>query len=412
MSCVSLVDVRHQLNKDVLDKIMKVVKHPGIKYYCWDQTYMVTEPFELDISLLNEINKATEYCGVIYQKAVKFVLQNDSLLKLLCIPKEAIDFCKQKYDPQMPVSLLGRFDFGLHNGKELKILEFNSDTPTGVVETNELNNIFSILQGGTNPNIDFSHKVKRAFDLFLHKKRYNNIVFTSLDWFAEDKGTVLAEMDYSGLKARYVPLEKLIIEKDGLYDDLGQKIDLLYRLYPIEWFLQEEDGKKLIDLVVRNKVDILNPPTAYIAQSKIMQAVIWELANTDNNFFSEEEKEVAKKYFLPTFLEDYPFKGQEYLSKPAYSREGGGICLFNKYGKKEKEVKNRETAYRYIYQKKINLPELTVKTWMGDFNGKITIGSFIAGGKASGLYLRVGGEIADDNSYYLPVILKEREAIC
>ncbi|MFZ5645162.1 MAG: glutathionylspermidine synthase family protein [Bacillota bacterium] len=411
MSCLSLIDGKHKFNKDVLIKIIEVVKHPKINYYCWDQTYMVPEPFKVDLSLLDEVKIATEICGTIYQKAVRLVLYNDSLLKMLCIPEEAIKFCKHKYDSQMPVTLIGRFDFGLHKGKELKLLEFNSDTPTGVVEASELNSIFSEINNGLNPNCIFLINVKEAFNLFLQNKQYNNIVFTSLDWYFEDKGTVLAEMDYSGLKAKYVPLDKLIVKEDGLYDDLEQKIDLLYRLYPIEWFLQEEDGEKLINLVVTDKLDILNPPTAYIAQSKIMQAVIWELGNTDNNYFTKEEKEVVKKYFLPTYLERDRLIGRAYVSKPAYGREGGGICLYDKYGKKEREIKNKETSYEYIHQEKIELSDLTVRTWMGDFLGKITIGSFIIGGKSSGLYLRVGEEITDDNSYYLPVILKESEAV-
>ena len=387
----------------------EITEHPDLQYFKWgtmyDAQYATIDPLELDKNFLQAIKQATEACGLIYQKAVSFVLNNKRLLQILGLPPETIEFCSLDYDENMPVTVIGRFDFAVDNKGNIKMLEFNSDTPSGVVETAELNGLISRLNKKNNPNLMFTDNVRAAFQKFTQAKKYENIVFTSLGWHIEDNGTTLAEMDYSGLLARYVSLDKLTVSDDALIDDNSNKIDLLYRLYPIEWFVREEDGVKLLNLVTQKKLDILNPPSAFIAQSKVLQAVIWELASS-TDYFSKEEKEIINRYFLPTYLESSYFKSICYVAKPAYGREGGGVYLYNDKGSPDFFVEDQEYEDNMIYQTRTELPEITINTWSGNFTGRLLVGSFLAGGVYSGTFLRVGKEITGNLAYFLPIVCK------
>ncbi|OPX86316.1 MAG: putative acid--amine ligase YjfC [Pelotomaculum sp. PtaB.Bin104] len=387
-----------------------IMDHPELHFFNWgimhNCQYATIEPLEINKELLEKIKTATEACGTIFQKAVDFVLKSNQLLRLLGIPETAIDFCRSKHDPAMPVTTIGRFDFavnGAGENAEIKLLEFNSDTPTGVVEASELNALINKLCQSKNPNQMFAANVKKAFKKFIVKE-YQNIVFSSLGWHQEDKGTVLAELAYSGLPAKYVPLDSIVVEADGIIDDQGKRIDLLYRLYPIEWFTRETDGIKLIELAAGNKLDLLNPPSAFVAQSKVMMAIIWELYK-NTNFFNHDDKEIISRYFLPVYLDNSYFKGCPYVAKPAFGREGGGVYLYNGQGEIDAFVENKEYLNDMVYQERVTFPLQAVSTWSGEYTGRLLVGSFLIAGEFSGLLLRVGDEITGDMAYFLPVTI-------
>jgi len=400
-----------RVSDELLYKKWKAVMgHPDLKFFTWgimhNCQYATIEPLAMKKELLHKIKTATEDCGKIYQKAVGFVLKSDNLLRLLGIPETAIEFCRLEYDPNMPVTVIGRFDFAINGSDEnaeIKLLEFNSDTPTGVVEASELNALIARLCHKENPNWMFTGNVKKAFERFIFKD-YQNIVFTSLGWHQEDRGTVLAELAFSGLPARYVPLDKLSVAADGIVDDRENRIDLLYRLYPIEWFAREDDGIKLIELVADGKLDLLNPPSAFVAQSKVMMAVIWELF-TKTDYFNQVEKETVARYFLPVYLDNTYFNGRPYAAKPAFGREGGGVYLYNGQGEMDDFVENKEYKNNMVYQERVTLPLQKINTWSGAYTGRLLVGSFLIGGEFSGLLLRVGEEITGDLAYFLPVTL-------
>lgn len=389
------------------DRWKEITEHPDLRFFNWGNMhgsqYVTIDPVEVDTFFLQAVKEATEACGHIYQKAVKFVLREKRLIDLLGIPRQVKDICNLHYDGKNPVTVIGRFDFAVDGRGGIKLLEFNSDTPTGVVEAAELNGLIARLNQKKDPNGMLIGNLRQAFRDFIGNREYKNVVFTALDWHIEDKGTTLAEMEYSGLSARYVPLDRLTVSDEGLIDDLGRKIDLLYRLYPVEWFALEEEGVKLVNHVACGLLDIINPPSAFFAQSKVMQAVIWELAS-NTSYFNSEEKETVLRYFLPTYLEESYFKGRPYVTKPAYGREGGGVVLYNSKGSPDVLGNCREYQKDIIYQERINLPSLTVKTNADSYTGRLLVGSFLAGGVFSGIFLRVGDEITGNMSYFVPVV--------
>ncbi|MCG4778710.1 glutathionylspermidine synthase family protein, partial [Eggerthella lenta] len=81
--------------------------------------------------------------------------------------------------------------------------------------------------------------------------------------------------------------------EDGLYDQQGRRIDILYRqTFPIEMALLDRDedgtelGRLLLQLVEMGLLEIINPPSAFLMQAKSVLALIWLLHETDHPYLT------------------------------------------------------------------------------------------------------------------------------
>jgi glutathionylspermidine synthase len=367
-----------------------------------------------------ELAQATEQLGKVFAKTVTAVQTGDaSLLVELGIPKAAIEAARVFYLPEIP-TLVGRFDF-VHTIRGWKMLEFNSDTPGGVVEAFYVNGKVCAYFGDTNPNTGLDQDITAAFRRAMDRYQYlgyktDHVFFSALDWHEEDAGTARFLQQCSGLNAKFVALKDLRIYQDALYAlSEGEllPVDVLYRLHPLGILAEEKDidgyptGAHLLDLVVRGKLAMINPPGALIAQSKAMQALIWNL-HEQGVFFTAEEHQTIKTYMLPTYFENRFESLTPYVSKPVLGREGGAITLFGADG----QVVERDQEGNYwdqdmVYQEYVKLETIAVETLEGTYNGHLMWGSFLIGGKASAIMARVGGRITSDLAYCLPLKLND-----
>jgi len=126
--------------RDRRKEIYSPLQKEGI--FTWDtmyqQEYALATIKEVSESFLREIREATFQLGKIFAKVARIV-QNGSeeLLESLGLPSETWSTIRLMIDPSIP-TVIGRFDFAkTPNG--LKMLEFNSDTPSGVVEAYYVN---------------------------------------------------------------------------------------------------------------------------------------------------------------------------------------------------------------------------------------------------------------------------------
>ncbi|MCZ2991830.1 glutathionylspermidine synthase family protein, partial [Acinetobacter baumannii] len=72
-------------------------------------------------------------------------------------------------------------------------------------------------------------------------KPHDVIHFTSYDWHEEDYQTVKFIREYCPQPSDYVGIQSIIVADDGLYTPDGVKIEYLYRLYPLEYLLEDKD---------------------------------------------------------------------------------------------------------------------------------------------------------------------------
>lgn len=405
-------------NQTSREQLYGPMREEGV--FTWDRMY--GEEYALaDIHLITrsfreELAEATNKLGNIYAKVVPVLQQaDDSLLRELGVPEQALAAVRIVVSQSLP-TVIGRFDFA-QTAEGLKMLEYNSDTPTGIVEAFYVNGRACRFFDREDPNESMHGQIAPAFGKLLEayqKRGYRTeqIWFSSLGWHEEDKGTTLYLLHESGLAARFAALEQLRVWNDRLYVQDGQEmqpVDVLYRLHALEKLAEERDedgyptGAHVLQLIADRGLAVINPPSAFLIQTKALQALIWNL-HEEGEFFDSEEHDAIATYMLPTYFENQFLGESDYVTKPVFGREGGGVILFDAEG--GVVDKDQEECYweqPMIYQKRVELPKIKVNTETGAYDGRLLWGSFWIGAEPSAIVARVGGPITNNMSYYLPV---------
>lgn len=405
----------------VRDAIYTPLRDEGI--FTWDWMYggeyALAAIHSISRNDKTELAYATEQLGRIFDKTVNAIQRMDlPIFQELGIPESVIDASRIPVLGAAP-TLIGRFDFA-KTKRGWKMLEFNSDTPGGIVESFYVNGQVCAYYGREDPNYGRNHDIKRAFGDIAG--RYEALgyptkraAFSALEWHNEDAGTTRYLLQESGLRADFVPLKDLRLYQDKLCalcdGEEFRPIDLLYRLHPLSMLSNDVDadgfptGKCVLHLVERRKLALINPAAAIIAQTKALQALIWNLHEI-KEFFTEDEQEIIGCYMLPTYYENV-FLGQEdYVKKPILGREGGDVQLYHADGAVlEKEPAGSFLQQMAVYQQLVDLESIIVPVADGVYSGRLLWGSFIINGKASAIMARVGGRITNDMSYFLPVAM-------
>lgn len=378
-----------------------------------------------DIQLVTEqeastIRKTTNRVGHLFFKTAELMRQlDDDLLLSLGFPASSLRFLRIHHINIE--SVIARLDL-VQVDKRYVVLEINSDTPTFLKELFFVNDRICKEFGYKNPNEGEEKRLKQAVQAAIFTSLEGmeprhvetpHIVFTSHADNPEDRYTAEYLRELAPLPSRYVPLHELqIVEGKGLYDADGQRIDLLYRqTYPIEQMLADYDpitkepvGEMLLELVALRKLAILNPISAFLLQSKAIQAVIWGLHEEQHPFYSTEEHAWIAEHFLPTYLEPDLFReqGVAYVQKPAFGREGDTVQIMKDDAILHEDSNKSYADFLSVYQKYVPLPTTYVQTVEKIVKGHLMVGSFLINGQASAFGYRLGGPITDNLAYFLP----------
>ncbi|MBB6049711.1 glutathionylspermidine synthase family protein [Armatimonas rosea] len=347
---------------------------------------------------------------------------DDATLLQLGLPQETLAVVRQ-VTPGVSDVPFGRLDLILGPDGHFKLIEFNTDTPAFTRECFEINGKVCAHFGLPDPNAGETERllavVSRTLGASLaHLQTHEArplVVGSSLDGHVEDWGTTefICELlrKVPGIDVRHIPISQLGLTDDALVDSAdGRPIALLYRLYPLEWFVQDRDaqgnapGAQLLALVERRCVALLNPPGAFLWQSKALQALIWGLYE-QGSFFDSAERETIATYFLPTYL-DPAFAGERHIVKPFYGREGHSVRLHGPDG----AVETAGGLGLYddqpmLWQKYVPMPTVAVTTEAGEKTLSLLHSIFVLDGEPSAVGLRVSGPVTDDDSLFLPVAL-------
>ncbi len=382
----------------------------------YNEEYALYDTAMIKKQQLQQLRIASTRIGSIFFKVCDLLRQvPDQTLLEMGFPEETLAFLRLK---TLPVeSVISRLDL-IPSGSSYKCIEINSDTPTFIKELFYINGKVCKEFSVENPNEGMDMFLGEVIRTTIQQFQQQTVVFTAHEDNVEDRETVFYLQKISGMPSRFIPLHKLQIEKGvGLFDEEGNKIDVLYRqTFPIENLIsdEDEDGNKiglwLLELVEEGKLNIINPPSAFLLQNKAVQAVIWGLHAENHAFFTKEEHDWIEEYFLPTFLEpDYFLEsGLPFVKKPAFGREGDTVEIYNHEGKlAHADSQTSYTDYLPVYQQYIEHPEISFNSEKGKQQGKLLIGSFLVSGKAAAAGYRIGGTITNNLSYYLPMGLED-----
>ena len=383
--------------------------------------YSLFHVFPITEQTMKQLQLATERMGKIFFKTARLLrnLSNEQLLEL-GFPTASLPFIRLK--GMYPESVISRFDFALTDDNRIKMLEFNSDTPTFIVECFQMNGKVCEELDYDDPNTNqerlLSSGITKAVMEFAKGMEDPNVVFTAHHEHIEDWNTTMYLSGLCHVENKVMPMTELRITDDALVDRDGVPIDVLYRqTYPIEDLIEDQDpetgdlvGVELLQLVKEGKLFIINPLSAFLLQPKSIQCLIWGLAE-EGAFYTSEEQKWIKEYMLPTYLEPDLFLGKSpFVQKPSFGREGDTITIRDK--DTNIMIRNAHETYKSslpIFQKYTELPVVFLETEKGIEKLSYVFGAFLIAGKASSIGIRAGEKITGNESYYLPVGIKKEE---
>jgi len=330
-----------------------------------------------------------------YVQAAEYVIDNDLFFDL-GIPFNLIETIKKSWENDVHWHIYSRFDLaGGIDGQDIKLIEFNADTPTALFETALLQ--WAILKSN---NMDeerqfnnvyeaISENFKRLITLFddtdKFEKLYNGwkILFSSVAGNDEEEATtkLLQQMATdAGFVTKFEFLQNVCFDEDGIYDTDDINYEYWFKLYPWEDIAIDEPelATTLTNIIQNQKAIILNPAYTLLFQSKGMLAILYEL-------FPDSP------YLLKTSFE--PLKGIKQVEKPVFGREGANTSIIDATGTVVTQTQGPYDNYKKVYQEYVEFPK--------DVHGaKYQAGVFFAY-EACGLSFRKGGDILDNMSKFV-----------
>jgi len=326
------------------------------------------------------IEKATSEIFSMCCEAVEYVIKREWYDKFFIDRKFAELISWSWYEDQP--SLYGRMDLSYNDGS-IKLLEFNADTPTSLLES-------SVIQWywlkDVKPNSDQFNSIHER--LIAHYKvirgwmKSNRMHFCCSEENLEDLMTVKYMEDaaqQAGLDTRFLYMGQLGFDtqKQNFTDDLFEEIETIFKLYPYEWMMAEEFGPELI--TTREQCWWIEPAWKTLLSNKMILTVLHELFP-------------RSPYILPCTT-SRPLSG-DYVEKPIYSREGSNVDIWVN-GRSVEKSNGEYGSEGYVYQQYAPLP---------DFGGNHpVIGSWLIGGEPAGMGIRESdGLITNNMSRFVP----------
>jgi glutathionylspermidine synthase len=265
-------------------------------------------------------------------------------------------------------SVYGRFDLRYDGMNSPKLLEYNADTPTSLIEAAvaQWNWLQSVRPDGDQFNSIHEKLIARWRAI---RPTLPGVVpvlhFTCVKDSDEDLGNLEYLRDtalQAGLDTRHIHIEDIgWSDGENAFVDLdGNPIRALFKLYPWEWMMRDEFGKN----VPRARLAVFEPAWKLVLSCKALLAILWELYPDHPNL-------------LPAYFEAGKL-GERYVRKPFYSREGANVEIHGPRGVYAQP--GTYGAEGYVYQGYAPLP---------DFDGNYpVIGSWIVGDEPAGIGIR------------------------
>jgi glutathionylspermidine synthase len=345
----------------------------------WDESVY----YKFSLTEIEQIEKATAELWEMCLSAVQYVIDK-KLYSKFHIPEWIIPDLEKSWDDDLP-SIYGRFDLAFKNG-EIKLLEFNADTPTSLYEAGIVQWFW--LQNFDKSKDQFNSIHEKLINYWGELRNYLNhgkLHFSCIKDSLEDLTTVEYLRDcaiQAEIETKLVFIDDIgwNFKEQFFVDTENEQIKYIFKLYPYEWLLNEDFGKNLtVDLTNTLWIE---PMWKMILSNKAILPILWQLYPYHPN--------LLKSYFDKSDLINY-------AKKPILSREGANIELY-KNGLPLERTFGEYGEEGYIYQDLFELP---------NFNGNYPlIGSWIIGQQPAGIGVREANRLITDNkSRFIPHLI-------
>lgn len=363
----------------------KKVEEIGLIYHhtqgrpYWDESaYYSFTAREID-RIESATNELHQMC---LQAAQQIIDQNR--FKELGIPEAAIPVIKQAWEDEPP-ALYGRFDLA-YDGEQLKLLEYNADTPTGLLEASVAQ--WYWLQDLFPKRDQFNSIHEKLLAKWQELKPYlaNRVHFAYLQppdiENSEDLMTVSYLLDLAsqaGFDTTLLRIDDIgwDAERNCFADLDEQPIRSIFKLYPWEWLLRDEYANQLLSTYPLTQW--IEPIWKMLLSNKGILPILWEMFPHHPNLLESHFSE-AKSL-------------RNFVKKPLLSREGANLTV--RRGGSVQETAGPYGDEGYIYQALARIPV---------FDDRYPVlGSWVIDGVAAGIGIRESATPVTDNySAFVP----------
>lgn len=285
------------------------VEEIGLTYHShedgpyWDESAC----YELTAQEVETLETAANTLHRLCLDAAEAVIQRGWWARL-GIPKSAIPAIQRTWERD-DFSLYGRFDLCFDGSGAPKLLEYNADTPTALVEASVAQWFW--LQA-LHPDADQFNSIHERLIEAWRRWAGTTIHFSSIQEHPEDEQTVLYLRDtcaQAGVQTKPVFIEDIGWDaRQKCFVDLDlNPIRRCFKLYPWEWLWHEEFGIHLVE----DCIQLIEPAWKMLLSNKGLLPILWELYPDHPNL-------------LPTYEHAEPL-GDCYVRKPLLSREGSNV---------------------------------------------------------------------------------------
>lgn len=363
--------------RDKVEKWGLLFHTMGDTPYWFEEAY-----YQLTAVQVEQLETATESLQELCLKAVEHVIEKNRFAEL-AIPEKAIPAITSSWKSQVP-AIYGRFDLAYDGTNPPRMLEYNADTPTCLLESAVIQ--WQWLQELAPQADQFNSIWEGLVEKWKALKepgvlKGNPVYFAHVDDI-EDLMTVSVLRDTAqeaGLPTDTLDMGDIGWDStDKCFVDLENKrIQTMFKLYPWEWMLGEQFGD--FALQTYDQVQWIEPIWKMVLSNKGILPILWEL-------FPES----------PYLLKSYsggPKDLVDYVKKPLLSREGANITLH--VGGQDTETQGEYGQEGFVYQEYFPLPE---------FDGNHPIfGSWVIDGEPRGVGIREStGPVTDNYSRFIP----------
>lgn len=354
----------------------------GLPYWIDHRYYEVTPEFS------DRVQNATKQIWELCLEAVQYIIDNNQFHKF-GIPNYMIPHIIKSWDNDVP-SIYGRFDFGYDSKKDqLKMLEFNADTPTSLFETGVVQWYWKEHYFPNNNSVDqFSYVHERLIEYWGELKPFMKgdvLHFTCVRESLEDLSNIEYLRDtaiQAGYKTNLLYIDEIGWNGSTFVDLQDQPITDIFKLYPWEWMVNEDFGVNIVNDV--NECQWIEPSWKMLLSNKAILPILWEL-NPNHEYLLE-------CYF------DSPRNMPSYVKKPLLSREGANVEIYIN-GFLTDSTDGEYGSEGFVYQQFVDLHT--------EDTGTIIIGSWVIGQESCGMSFRESfGLITNNSSRYIPHIIK------
>jgi glutathionylspermidine synthase len=301
----------------------------------WDESAY----YEFTSAEVDRLEAASEKLQEMCLAAGQFIIDHKRFADLK-IPAEAVPQILKTWNDEPP-ALYGRFDLA-YDGQQIKLLEYNADTPTALVEAAVaqwywLEDQFPKADQWNSIHEKLIAKWKDLKDYVTQPVSFAYVPTTEDEFTV---GYLRDTAEQAGLKTQALKMSDIGFDhKTFTFVDLeGKPIKSIFKLYPWEWMLKEEFGARALDFM--DKMQWMEPIWKMMFSNKGLLAILWEMYP-------------GNELLLPAYL-DGPREMKDYVRKPLLGREGANVQVIRQ-GEKEQSY-GRYGEEGWVYQALAPIP--------------------------------------------------------